>query len=372
MFKKIGLAVIGLGAVAYSAYWYLGIGAEAKPETARTASVQERVYELNQLEVEVVEPQTLTEKIQVSGTLRPLQSTVIRAKTAGTVEDVFFKVGDRVKKGDILVKLDSTTQALAVDQGRNNIQSAEERVNNARDALNRAEALNGKGYMSPAALENLRYEKITADIALTVGKSQLEAQIKALEDTVLVAPHDGVIGDRKVEPSETVGGNVDLISVVNTAELEIAVEVPTRAISHVSIGDTVELHTDASDGSLKGSVMRIAPAANETSRSVTVFLTVQNTEQKAWPGTFATGEIVTKAAENVIAIPLEAVISEGAFNYILKITDNKIEKAAITVGETWEVAKKVTVVEGLNKDDTILVRPLRGLSEGSHVKMVGI
>jgi len=370
MFKKIGLAVIGAGVIAYSGYFFMSPKVVA--DTAASTKTEEKVFELNEAEVEAIAFRNLSESVRISGTLKPVNSTIIRSKSSGTVDSVFFKVGDKVKKGDVLVTLENHDQIIALTQSQSNIRSAEEQLRTAQEALARAETLNAKGYSSAAALDKARSDKTATETTLEVNKAQLETARKAAIDTILEAPHDGVVSSRTVEPAETVGVNADLLSIVDTAELEIAVEVPTRSISHVSIGDKVELNTDVSNVALKGEVIRIAPAANESTRSVTVFLKVQNPDLKAWPGTFATGEIITRSAENVTAIPVESVIDEDGKNYVMKIENDKITKVEVQVDDHWDDGKIVIIKNGLTLGDLILTRPLRGLSVGASVKVVKV
>ena len=367
MLKKIGLAAIGVGAIAYSGYFLM-----PPKVVAETAPAEEKVFELNESEVVNIAKRNLSESVRISGTLKPVNSTIIRAKISGTVETIPFKVGDKVNSGDVLAIFESSDQVRAVVQSQSNIKSAEEQLRTAKEALSRAEALNVKGFSSTAVLDKAKAELSSAETSLEVSTIQHESAAKAAYDTILEAPHDGVIASRKVEPSETVSVNTELLSVVDTSELEIAVEVPTRSIEHISMGDKVELKTDASTEILKGEVTRIAPAANEATRSVTVFLEVQNPGLKAWPGTFATGEIITRSVTDEIAVPVEAIIEEDGKHFVMKIEGDKVVKAEIMKGDIWEDGKTVTVKSPLKQGDIILARPLRGLSVGASVKFVKV
>ena len=369
MLKKIGLAAIGAGVIAYSGYFFLSPKVVA--DVAVTAT-EEKIFELNEAEVVNIVARSLSESVRISGTLKPVNSTIIRAKISGTVETIPFKVGDKVSSGDVLAIFESSEQVRSVVQSQSNIKSAEELLRTAKEALTRAEALNSKGYSSTAALDKARAELSSAETSLEVSVIQQESATKAAYDTILEAPHDGIIATRKVEPSETVGVNTELLSIVDTNELEIAVEVPTRSIEHVSIGDKVELKTDVSDEALKGEVTRIAPSANEATRSVTVFLQVQNPDLKAWPGTFATGEIITRSVEDEIAFPIQALIEEDGKSYVLKIENDKIVKAEVHKGDIWEDGRTIIITNSLTEGDVILARPLRGLSVGSSVKFVKV
>jgi RND family efflux transporter MFP subunit len=370
MLKKLGLAILGLSIISYSVYSFaFSKGTETSIGQITT---EDRIFELNEAEINIISPQNLSETIKISGTLKAVNSTIIRAKTAGTIENVFFKIGDKVKKGDVLVTLENDDQIIALAESSSNVKSAIENLNTAKETLARTEILNAKGYSSTAALDKARSDKVSTETSLEISKAQFETAKKATIDTVLDAPHDGVVSARRVEPAETVAANTDLLAIVDITELEIVVNIPTRSIAHVSIGDEVNLGTDVSNVTLAGEVVRIAPVANEETRSVLVFLKVMNPNLDAWPGTFATGEITTRSADNVIAIPIESVLKEDAKTYVLKVHDSKIVKVEVHTESVWENGKTIVISDGISKGDTILSRPLRGLAVGDNVKIVKV
>jgi RND family efflux transporter MFP subunit len=365
MLKKLGLAILGLSIISYSVYSFaFSKGTETSIGQITT---EDRIFELNEAEINIISPQNLSETIKISGTLKAVNSTIIRAKTAGTIENVFFKIGDKVKKGDVLVTLENDDQIIALAESSSNVKSAIENLNTAKETLARTEILNAKGYSSTAALDKARSDKVSTETSLEISKAQFETAKKATIDTVLDAPHDGV-----VSAAETVAANTDLLAIVDITELEIVVNIPTRSIAHVSIGDEVNLGTDVSNVTLAGEVVRIAPVANEETRSVSVFLKVMNPNLDAWPGTFATGEITTRSADNVIAIPIESVLKEDAKTYVLKVHDSKIVKVEVHTESVWENGKTIVISDGISKGDTILSRPLRGLAVGDNVKIVKV
>lgn len=370
MFKKIIFIILGLSAIFYSAYQFKFSKDSDAAITPKTSS--EKIFELNEAEIYVVTPRDLSETIKISGTLKAVNSTIIRSKSAGTVESVFFKIGDKVKKGDVLVTLENHDQIIALAESSSNVRSAKENLNTAKETLARTETLNAKGYSSAASLDKARSEKTSSETTLEVSKAQFETAKKATADTILEAAHDGVVSSRKVEPAETVGANTDLMSIVDTKELEIAGEIPTRSIAHVSVGDNVSLRTDVSNISLNGEIARIAPVANEETRSVTVFLRVTNPDLAAWPGTFATGEITTRSVDEVIAIPRDAVIEEGTQKYVLKVYESKIIKVKVGISDYWEDGKTIVISNGITIGDIILSKPLRGLSVGDNIKIVKV
>lgn len=366
--KRIGLVAV-LGAAVIGVSLHLGgastsgISGEAGVASVADVPAEALPRELAPIEVTTVAQKAMRERLRVSGQLRPVGSASIKAKVSGTVLEVNARQGDVVKSGDVLVRFETEDLQSALVQRDSNLEAARAQLVLAEQMLEKTQELARRGFATTAALEKAESDVAAARANAQGLSAQTDSARSALRDAALLAPFDGIVAARAIEPGETVSANAQLMTLVDTTVLEAEVLVSTRDITRLAIGQTAELAVDGLDGqTIVGTVDRIAPVANEGTRFVPVHIRLENTDGKLWGGMFATGTILVRQGEDVIALPETAIREDDAGPHVLKLVEGRIVRQTVETGPRWDGGRLVEIESGLAAGDVVVSAPLKDIA----------
>jgi RND family efflux transporter MFP subunit len=315
--------------------------------------------ELTQTEVAKIERASIVERLRVSGELQPVTRVVMRAKTGGKILDLAVREGERVRAGDAILRFETDDLQSVLLQRESDRNAAEAELTLAMQALNRIEQLDAKNVTSKEQLEKAR-----RDVAANTSKVQsLSAQVDiarvALRDADVTAPFDGVIASRAVETGSRVSADAELLTIVDTSVLEAKVLVSTRDIAHVAAGQAAELTIDGMEGQvIEGTVARINPVAESSTRFVPVYLRLSNRNGRFWGGMFATGTILVRENADVLVVPAISLRKDKTGDYVLKLHNGHLQRQQVTIGQAWNGGSLIEIADGLVDGDTIITAPL--------------
>jgi len=353
------------------------------------------------VQVEKVRRGDVTQIVSASGKVQPELEVKISANISAEIIGLYVKEGDRVRKGQLLVKLDSTKYRAAVERARSNKKSKEANLLKAKSDYKRTEDLYRQKLTSQADLENAEANLKLAESQLEQAEADLRQAIDDLAKTKLYSPLSGTVTLINKEVGEIALGSMfqaDVIMVVaDLSQMEVISEVDENDVVLVSEGDTTIIEVDAfPDTTFTGIVKRIAQSATTrgrgTQEEVTNFevkIAILDKEEKLRPGMSATVDIKTDTRRNVLTIPIQAVTvrSRSEINRAQEAGDNDAKKAqrrkkspekqagtiAAQKDEMLEVvfvvkdgvARIVPVKTGISSDTDIEI--VSGLKEGQEV-----
>ncbi len=328
-----------------------------------------RLTQIDRSEWAVVEPQLLRRTVRVIGTLQPYRRAELSAETAGQVEAVVAREGDAVGEGDLLVQVDVEGLELDLDVARSNAEATRSELALAEGQLERAQQLAERGVSAAASLDEAESAVTRLQAQLRSQDEQIRVAERALEGAAVRAPFDGVIASRSVEAGNVVAPGTPLLTLVDLSRMEMLARATVSAGAALRPGQAVEIEVDGIAGeTFEGVVDRIAPVAEEGTRTLTVFVLIDNPEGVLLGGMFASGQIVTAEAEGAIAVPREAVRGDDAGDHVLVIGDGVLERRDVTVVGDW--AGGLVQVEGLEPGLRVVTAPLGGLEAGEAVELV--
>lgn len=326
--------------------------------------------QINDDEWAIVEPQTLRRTVKVVGSLAPARRVDLAAQTAGQVETVAARPGDRVAAGDVLVQVGVDRLALDLDLARSNAASSRTQLTLAEGQLVRAQALVDRGVSAASSLDEASSAVEAERASLAALEDQVAAAELALADATVTAPFDGIVSAREVEPGAVVAAGAPLLTVVDLSEVEMLASAPVAAGASIRPGQAVEVAVDGLSGRVfEGEVVRIAPVAAEGTRTIVVYVTLGNADGTLLGGMFATGRIVVAEARDAVALPAQAIREDDAGAHVLVIEEGRIARRAVEVGEAWE-GGLTQVAGGLAPGEAALVAELEDLAPGSAVELV--
>lgn len=352
--------------------------ADAKPGLEAGASGISGVTAASTLEFSpsdlyTLAPQSLTRSIPLTGTLRPVNQTVVKTKVQGELRELTVREGTSVRRGQLLGRLDLTEYEVRVKEREAQLKSAESQVDQTLRTLENARQLKEKNFISQSAIDAARSGWEVAVGNRDATAAQLALARKSLADAVLIAPIDGVVAERFAQPGEKLPIDGRVLSIVDLSKMEIEAPVPAAEIGSVKIGQAVELRIEGVSARQLGQIVRIAPATQAGTRSVPIYIALDNRDPSVRAGLFAQGVLAIERRNGVLAIPSGAVRDAGARTFVYAIVDDKLIERDIKLGlrdETGTEGSRIEVVSGLNAGDRIVATNLGSLRAGSTVRVL--
>ncbi|MET3890463.1 membrane fusion protein (multidrug efflux system) [Bosea sp. OAE506] len=306
------------------------------------------------VEVAKIERGTVNEEVEALGTLAADESVVIAPEIAGRVIALGFKEGERVEKGQVLVRLDTAILDAELKQ-----QQAD--LGLARDTFERNRSLNQRGVGTQVA-----FDEATAKLASAEARLQL-SQAKLAQST-LVAPFNGVVGLRSVSVGDYVAVGKQLITLTNIDPIKVDFRVPEIFLSQVRVGQTISLRVDAvPNADFQGKIFAVDPVVDVNGRAIRLRATVPNADLVLKPGLFARVTIVVDRRENAMLIPESAVVPDGLGKVVFVVDNGKAKRIAVELGK--RLPGKVEVVKGLTPQMMVVSSGQMRLRDGSTVSV---
>jgi RND family efflux transporter MFP subunit len=291
------------------------------------------------------------------GVVEAVQQAELGAQTGGRVIEVAVDVDDRVRAGDILLRLTAVEQQAGADIARAQLHAAEAAAVEAETNFRRYSQLADEQLVSRAQLDQARTARNSAVAARDAARAQLVQAGQQVAYTVVRAPFDGIVGARHVEPGESVAPGQPLLSMHAPGALRIEVQVPQSEAAAIAAAGRARILLD--DGrAFEAARTIVHPAADPRSHSIGVRLLLPRIDPAPAPGT--TAKVVFPTGDDTaIAIPASAVTQRGELSGVYVVADDRIALRQLRLGE--RIGGRVEVVAGLRAGETIAADPVAAL-----------
>jgi membrane fusion protein (multidrug efflux system) len=348
--------------------------------------------------------------VDLAGSLISPDQAKVSSEVAGVVQHVLVELGDEVKAGQIVAKLDPRELELALYRAESQLHQTEaqlgidgvrikepppdEQISSVRMAianrddahaqLRRAQRLRSQNLLSQADLD-------TAETKVKVTEANYQAAIenvqslkatlqerrhattlaqKKLNDTNIRSSIAGQISERLVQQGEFIRENTPVVSVVQMNPLKVRTAIQERYAGLVRSGLPVEFSVEAAPGQkFTGKVAYVSPSVDQTTRTFAVEVLVDNSNRRLKPGFFAKGVILTYRDENVMAVPDDAVSTLAGVSNVYVIEQGRIRQQSVSLGE--RVGDLFELLGGLKGDETLASSNLTMLATGVPVRVAG-
>lgn len=316
-------------------------------------------FELTAAEIAKIGTRAMAERLSISGELQPVSRVVIRARDAGKILDVNVREGQAVRAGDVLVRFETDELQSTLLLRQSDRDAAEAELTLAMQALTRTEQLASKNVTSAEQLDRAKSDVVVKTARVQSLSAQVDIARLALRNAEIRAPFDGTVTRRLAEPGSRVAGDGELLTLVDTSMLEAKVLVATRDIPRVALGQTAELEIDGLGGqTVRSTVERISPVAEDGTRFVTVYLRLANRNGQLWGGMFASGSILVREKNDALVVPAIALRKDDAGYHVLKVLNGHLRRQTVAVGPRWNGGSLIEIGAGLTDGETILTAPL--------------
>jgi len=290
------------------------------------------------------------------GNLIAPEATMLSTEQAGTIKKIYFKNGQHVKQGALLVQLDDTSARSQYDKDKAALVEAEAMYHRYQE-LNRVD---------PTVLSKVQMDQVFA--TYQEAKATLKGDAKILAEMQIRAPFTGILGATNLSIGSYVNVGTEVVAIVNPNVLEVAYPVPEAYYGAVALGQKVSLISDAyPDQKFPGTVIYKAPLVNESSRSFIVRAQVDNPKGLS-PGMLIHITQTLIAERNVLAVPTSALVAEVSGFGVYQIQDGKVIETYVKIGPQFGNYTEIT--DGLKTGDSIITVGTEKVQPGSIVATV--
>lgn len=375
MKRWIKWAIIGLVLLLLAAAVLGALSARRAQQQAlstATAAKAQTVVELAASDVVQAKTRELSQGLALSGPLKAINSAFVKARVAGELQGLTVREGDFVKAGQVVARVDASEYQSRVMQAQQQADSARAQVDIVQRQFDNNQALVNQGFISKTALDasqaNLNAGKANHNAALAA----VAVAKKSLDDTVLRAPLSGQVAQRLAQPGERVGIEARVLEIVDLSRLELEASLSAADALAIRPGQTATLQIEGTAQTVNATVARINPSAQAGSRSVLVYLSIDNTAGTSGlrQGLFAQGTLGTARAA-LLAVPVSAVRIDKPAPYVQVVENNQIAHKPVelgTRGNDTAGGEPMVAVQGLAENAVVLRGAVGSLREGTAVK----
>jgi membrane fusion protein (multidrug efflux system) len=395
--KKIILVLVILAVAALGAFRAAQVISARKVEDPKRQAMGQAPL----VEVAPVTQGLIEEKMLRTGDIAPYAQVIIYSKVQGWVEKINVREGDRVKVGQVLATLDSREAEATVAQSKASLEAATARLKQvkatseeiiqsqmqqakanldlAEEDLKRSRELSQKDFISrqqmdeartkhsvakanyDLALNNVRQKTWENDIALAEAqvqqaKATLDLNRAQLANLIILAPMNGKITKRYVDPGIMVKDTTPILAMMDLDEVKMMVNVIEKEFVRLQKGKEVKVTVTAfPNRTFQGRIAIITPALDLQSRTAEIQISIPNPGYILNPGMFGRVEALLRSDPNATLIPIQALITEEDKDYVYALKDGK--------------AYRRPVQKGISKDTVVEI--IRGLSPGEQVVTAG-
>ena len=304
----------------------------------------------------------------ISGSLQPEIRADLRAEVAAMVIKVHKENGELVRKGDLLVSLDSSVLRDNLNSAEESMRAAAQSLDSAERQYQRMKSLQAQGMVSVQGLEESEIKRNSAQSEFVATKARVAAAKQQLDRTEVRAPFQGVVSARKASAGDTAQIGKELIQVIDPNSMRFEGQVSADQMSNLKVGQRVNFRINgvAQSGDQlgnRGTIKRIDGAANPVTRQVSVIVEINGKDRPPVVGLFAEGVIET-SIKSALMVSESSIRREGDKVFAWVLDGNKIVKRNIQLGDRDTRLGVWVVTSGLLAGDKILRTTSSSLKDG--------
>jgi RND family efflux transporter MFP subunit len=381
----LGIALLAIGAA--------GCTGESKASQEKQAAASPPPPR----EVRVVDAveQRVARTVVAAGTLAAEDQVVVGTKVPGRLAEIAVDMGTRLRRGQVVARLDASDYRLRVEQAEAALQQARARlglpltgadervdpeqtsiVRQARAVLEEARLTRDRSakLVEQDLIARAQFDTAEANLKVAEGRyhdaleevrnrqallaqrrSELELARQQLTDTAMTSPIEGAVAVKQASVGEYLAAGAPVATVVQLHPMRLRVNVPEREAVDVRTGQAVRLTVEGDATVYHGRVVRLSPIVQEQSRTLSVEAEIPNERGTLKPGAFARAEIVTEASQPVIRVPASALVTFAGIEKLLVVRQGRIVELRVQTGRRG--GDSVEIVGGLKPGEQVVLQP---------------
>lgn len=331
----------------------LHAGCDNKPEAAKGPAGGPPP---TQVVVATARVQSVAETLSLVGSLAANESVELKAEIDGVIQDIRFKEGERVKKGDLLVVLDESKLAAAVTEGEANFKLSQANFDRAKQLL------------KDKLISQQEFDQTAA--TFSVNEAGLELKRRELKDTRIFAPFAGTISARTVSPGQVITKSTTLTWLIDLDPVKAEVNVPERFLGQLKTGQKIEFAVAAfPDRKFSGEVYFVSPFVDNATRTAQVKARIPNPDGLLKPGMFASMDLTLTLRSEAVVIPESALMQSGDRTTVY-VVDAAQTAQIRPVKPGVRMAGIVEIEQGVKAGEVVIAEGLQKTRPGGPVKPV--
>ena len=306
----------------------------------------------------------------ITGSVQPERKADLRAEVPAVVLQVLKENGDVVKRGDVLVKLDETAIRDSLNSAEAAARAAKQALDQAERQVERMKTLRTSGMTSAAAMDDAEVRRNNALSDLAAARTRAVQARQQLQRTLVRAPFDGVVSERKVSAGDTASIGKELLKVIDPTSMRFEGRVSADRIAMVKSGQPVSFRINGYAGQeFRGVVRRVDPAADEITRQVEVLVGfAPGSAQPRVSGLYGEGRIESETA-SALMLPEGSLVKAGDSAFAWRLKDRTLNKVGVKLGPRDPRSGQYEVLSGLAAGDTVMRSVSSTFTDGQQVKM---
>ncbi|WP_227430914.1 efflux RND transporter periplasmic adaptor subunit [Psychrobacter sp. I-STPA6b] len=349
------------------------------PQIATATGVTEVAVEHKPvLTVEVISPKqsVIENALSADGTIEPKNVATVNGKVSGvTLEQVLAEEGDVVKKGQVLAVFDTESMQQQQIQAQADLAEAQTQLELAESDASRVLPLLEINAVSGQEADRYVAKAKQAAASVAAAQARLNSQNLNLSNAQVVAPVSGIISEKTANVG-SVPGQAPLFTIIENGVLEWQAQVDPNQLGKINVGTPVQVSLPKNK-SVMGQVTRIAPVAEQGSRQVSIYATLQNSPL-ARAGMYQRGTFLL-GSEGGQTLPMSAIVSEDGYNYVMLVEQEKdaqgnefyrIKRKKVSLGERQD--DRVVIEDPLPASAAIVRQGGGFLNDGDVVRVAGV
>ncbi|HLN19614.1 MAG TPA: efflux RND transporter periplasmic adaptor subunit [Bacteroidales bacterium] len=299
----------------------------------------------------IIQPSTLVDPVNSTGTLKPDEEVDLSFETSGKIISINFNEGTRVKKGDLLAKINDKP-----------LQAQLEKLL-AQQKLSESKEFRQRSLLEKDAISQESYDQIVTE--LRTIQADINLVSARIAETELRAPFSGIIGLRYVSEGSFTNSNTKIARLIKISPLKLEFSIPERYADDIKPGHTVSFIVDGSTEIHEAKVYAIDPKIDLSTRTIQLRALYPNSNEELKPGRYAGVTLQMSKTDNAIAIPSEALVPEMEGEMVFIYRNGKAEMKRVSTGLRTESLIQIT--DGLNFGDTLLITGILQLRQSLPV-----
>jgi len=312
-----------------------------------------------------------------SGTAKAGTESRLSFKVSGTVKDINVKVGDVVKRGQLMALIDATDYSIKVKEAEAGLKESESQEINAKNNYDRAKSLYETNSIAKSELDAARAQFESTRANVDRMRSTLQLAKLQLSYTRLLAPFDGMIANVPAEENENVNAGNTIVTISSEGDTKVEISVPGMIISQIKEGTKVEVSFSSIRGELfKGLVSEVGVSTGGFSTTYPVTVNLVTQDDRVRPGMAAEVQFNFNVDESVnkILVPAHVVGEDAEGNYVFTLLPDSgdiahTHKQRVIVGNLTGTGLEIQ--SGLVDGDLIVTAGISRIQDGQKVKLLG-
>jgi RND family efflux transporter MFP subunit len=338
-----------------------------KPKEAAPAATPASASTALTVELTAPEMSDWSQVLRASGAVAPWEEIVVSPETGGLrVSELLVNVGDRVKQGQVLVRLADATVRAELAKQQALVAQAQASLQQAAGNLKRAQGVDMAGALAPQKMDEYQATEATSRAALASAQADLQSATLKLTQTQITAPDAGVVSSRAGVVGNVTSVGTELMRLIRQGRIEWRAELDADQLTQLRVGQMAQVQLPGGQ-SVAGKVRLVSPTLSTSTGRGIAYVSLDSASAVR-SGVFAEGTI-TLQSQPALTLPESALVLRDGRSYVYLVgADNKVNSRPVKTGRRQR--DRVEIISGIDASTRVVAKGGAFLSEGVPVTVV--